>query len=101
MSRGPDLRRNPGRGYAALMRAGRSRLGVALAAAMMVPTAAACVEVVDATPRGIWLRQPMLSFRDLDRVAAEHCARYGRTAVKAGRLGPGQYFLPIDAYDCR
>lgn len=64
-------------------------------------TAAACVEVIDAKPSGIWLREPLISFGDPDAVAAEHCAKYGKRAVKAGRLGPGEYYLPIDAYDCR
>jgi hypothetical protein len=67
----------------------------------LVLAASACVEVIDATPRGIWLREPLISFGDPDAVAAEHCAQYGRRAVKAGRLGPGDYYLPIDAYDCR
>lgn len=69
-------------------------------AVLLALAASACVEVVDATPKGIWLKEPFISFGDPDAVAAEHCAKYGRRAVKAGQLGPGEYYLPIEAYDC-
>lgn len=62
---------------------------------------AACVEVVDATPQSIWLKEPFMSIGDPDEVASEHCAKYGRRAVAQGHFGGGESsFLPIQAYNC-
>lgn len=62
---------------------------------------AACVEVIDATPQGIWIEEPFISIGDPDEVASEHCAQYGRRAVEQGQFGGGDSsFLPIQAYNC-
>ena len=70
-------------------------------AMVLVLTTTACVQVIDATPKGIWLKEPMISFGSPDAIALEHCARYGKRALKSGELGPGLYHLPIEAYECR
>jgi hypothetical protein len=69
---------------------------------LLVLATAACVQTKDATPHGIWLQEPLISFGDPDRVAADHCARYGKKAVRQGQMGgSSSSYLPVLAYDCR
>lgn len=63
---------------------------------------AACVEVVDSNAKGIWLKQPMVSLDSPDGVAAAHCARFGKRAVRQGQFGGQEAtFVPVYAYDCQ
>lgn len=71
---------------------------------LLCPLLAGCVEVVDARPYGIWLQEPMISVGNPDRIAADHCASYGKRAVRTGQLGSGaagESYLPITAYSCQ
>lgn len=71
------------------------------AALLLCALLGACVEVMESSPRGIWIKEPMLSLDSPDSVATEHCRRYGKRAVRQGQFG-GQdaAFVPVFAYDC-
>lgn len=50
---------------------------------------------------GIWFREPFVGGWDMQDEAETHCAKYGKTAVRAGDLNPTRgYALPIVAFNC-
>ncbi|MBK8211099.1 MAG: hypothetical protein IPK78_15215 [Rhodospirillales bacterium] len=50
---------------------------------------------------GIWFREPYAGGWDMQSEATEHCAKFGKKAVRAGVLDPTQgYALPVVAYNC-
>ena len=71
------------------------------AALILCACIAACVEVEESSAKGIWLKQPMVRFDSPDRVAAAHCARFGKRAVRQGQFGGQEAtFVPVIGYDC-
>ena len=65
---------------------------------------AACAsgEVLDASPSGVFVKEPFVGSGDPDAVAEEHCRQYGKEAVRDGILHYSEgYFTPIYAYSCR
>ena len=66
---------------------------------------------LSATPDGIWIKEPVISVGSTDAMAEKHCARFGKTAVRASEIvgNKGDWrdpvdrsqHLPIQAYDCK
>jgi len=59
------------------------------------------VEVVGADAEHIWIRNPLLSITSSDKLAQEHCTRYGKTAVKENNLSIGDSGDSILVYACQ
>ena len=58
--------------------------------------------VVAENKDGIWFREPYIGGWDMQSDATSHCAKYGKTAVRAGSLDPTKHYaLPIVAYNCQ
>lgn len=58
--------------------------------------------VVGENKDGIWFREPYIGGWDMQSDATRHCAKYGKTAVRAGSLDPTKHYaLPIVAYNCQ
>ncbi len=77
-------------------------LPVVLAALLPLLMLAGCgATEVGKNPEGIWFREPFIGGGDMQDEAGKHCAKFGKTAVRAGDLNPTQgYALPIVAFNC-
>ncbi len=68
----------------------------------MLVAACAGGDVLDASPAGIFVKEPFIGSGDPDAIAAEHCRQHGKEAVQDGILHYAEgYFTPIYAYSCR
>lgn len=61
---------------------------------------AACSSVVGENREGIWFREPFIGGWDMQDEADRHCAKFGKTAVRAGDLNPTGYALPVVSFNC-
>ncbi|MFO1120253.1 MAG: hypothetical protein U1E38_09235 [Rhodospirillales bacterium] len=69
-------------------------------AALLPLLLAACSSVVGENKQGIWFREPFIGGWDMQDEADRHCAKYGKTAVRAGDLEPTGYALPVVSFNC-
>lgn len=71
-----------------------------LAALLPLLMLAACASVAGENKEGIWFREPFIGGWDMQEEADRHCAKFGKTAVRAGDLAPTGYALPIVSFNC-